>query len=260
MKHGRNIEKPKDFKQSMKNILMFLTPFYKGIIVSIILAFIGSIFSIIGPDKIKEITNTIVLGLQTGIDLGKIKNIAIFLITIYIIGAIANYLVNYIMATITNKFSKNLRNKISEKINKLPLCYFDKTAYGDILSRVTNDVDTMSQMIQQGVGSLVSNITLLIGSVFMMFYTNYILAITAIGASLFGFLFMVIILMKSQKYFVEFQNSLGDLNGQIEETYTGHNIVKVYNGYDKEVETFDNIATTSTTIIVSNVLKTCSNV
>ena len=241
MKHGRNIEKPKDFKQSMKNILMFLTPFYKGIIVSIILAFIGSIFSIIGPDKIKEITNTIVLGLQTGIDLGKIKNIAIFLITIYIIGAIANYLVNYIMATITNKFSKNLRNKISEKINKLPLCYFDKTAYGDILSRVTNDVDTMSQMIQQGVGSLVSNITLLIGSVFMMFYTNYILAITAIGASLFGFLFMVIILMKSQKYFVEFQNSLGDLNGQIEETYTGHNIVKVYNGYDKEVETFDNI-------------------
>ena len=100
MKHGRNIEKPKDFKQSMKNILMFLSPFYKGIIVSIILAFIGSIFSIIGPDKIKEITNTIVLGLKTGIDLDKIKSIAIFLIIIYLIGAIANYLVNYIIKEI----------------------------------------------------------------------------------------------------------------------------------------------------------------
>ena len=241
MRHGKTAEKPKNFKQSMKNIFIFLSPFYKGIIVAIILAFIGSIFSIIGPDKIKEITDIIVTGLGTEIDLKKIKSIAIFLITIYLIGAVANYLVNYIMATITNKFSKNLRNEISEKINKLPLNFFDKTAYGDILSRVTNDIDTMSQMIGQGIGSLVSNITLLIGSLFMMFYTNYILAFTAIGASLFGFLFMVIILMKSQKYFIDFQNSLGDLNGQIEETYTGHSIVKVYNGFDREVKTFDDI-------------------
>ena len=241
MKHRGANEKPKDFKKSMKNLLSFLLPYYKGIIIAIILAFVGAIFSIIGPDKIKEITNTIVSGLQIGIDLKKIKNIAIFLITIYIVGAIANYLVNYIMATITNKFSKDLRSKICDKINKLPLGYFDKTSYGDVLSRITNDIDTMSGMINQGIGSLVSNITLLIGSIFMMFYTNYILAITAILASLLGFLLIIIILLKSQKYFLEFQNSLGDLNGQIEETYTGHSIVKVYNGYDYEVNTFDKI-------------------
>ena len=241
MRHGRNIEKPKDFKQSMKHLISFLSPFYKGIIVAIFLAFIGSVFSIIGPDKIKEITNIIVSGLKTGINLDKIKTLAIFLVIIYVIGALSNYLVNFIMATITNRFSKSLRSKISEKINKLPLNYFDTNSYGDILSRVTNDVDTMSQMINQSIGTLVSSVTLLIGSVFMMFHTNTILAVTAIGASLFGFFFMVIVLMKSQKYFVKFQEELGNLNGQIEETYAGHNIVKVYNGYEKEVNAFDAI-------------------
>ena len=241
MKHGRNNEKPQDFKQSMKYLISFLNPYRKEIIIAIILAFISSIISIIGPDKIKEVTNIIVSGMSSQIDLKKIKDLAIFLIIIYIIGAICNYLVNYIMATITNKFAKNIRSKISNKINKLPLKFFDKTSYGDILSRVTNDVDTMSQMINQSIATLVSSLTLLIGSVFMMFYTNYILAITAIGASLIGFIFMVIVLMKSQKYFVDFQNGLGELNGQIEETYAGHNIVKAYNGYEKEVKTFDNI-------------------
>ena len=237
----RNNEKPKDFKKSIKNIFSYLKPYYIYLILAIILSFVGSVFSIIGPDKIKEITNLIVTGLSSNIDMNKIKKIAIFLIIIYLIGAICTYIEHFIMATITNLFTKKIRGEISIKINRLPLKYFDKTSYGDILSRVTNDVDTMSNMISQSIGTLVSSITLLIGSVFMMFYTNYILAIVSIGASLFGFLFMIIVLSKSQKYFVEFQEELGNLNGQIEETYSGHNIVKAYNAIDDEVMEFDTI-------------------
>ncbi len=235
------VEKPKDFKASMKDLIFFLKPYLIPIIIAILLAGIGSLFSIIGPDKIKEITNIIIEGLSTTINLDKIKELATFLITIYVLGAIFVYIEHFIMATVTNKFSKRLRSEISEKINRLPLRYFDKTPYGDILSRVTNDVDTMSQTVNQSIGTLVSSLTLLIGSIFMMFYTNYVLALTAIFSSLFGFLFMMIVLIKSQKYFEEFQEEMGNLNGQIEETYTGHNIVKVYNGFNKECEEFDKI-------------------
>ena len=237
----RNNEKPKDFKKSIKNLLTYLKPYYIYLILAVILSLVGSIISIIGPDKIKEITNLIVSGLTTKIDIKKIKSIAILLITLYLFGGVCTYLEHFIMTTITNRFTKKIRGEISSKINKLPLKYFDNTSYGDILSRVTNDVDTMSQTIGQSVGTLVSNLTLLFGSIFMMFYTNYILAFVAIGASLFGFLFMIIVLSKSQKYFVEFQEELGNLNGQIEETYSGHNIVKAYNGIDLEIQEFDNI-------------------
>ena len=240
MRPGK-IEKAKDFKGSLTKLLKYLKPFYALLVLAIILALVGSIFSIIGPDKIKEITNLIVLGLKDGIDLVKIKKIALFLIIIYLIGAVSSYVEHFIMATITNKFTKKLRNEISIKINKLPLKYFDNTTYGDVLSRVTNDVDTMSNMLSQSVGTLVSSITLLIGSVFMMFYTNYILALVSIFASLFGFLFMVIVLAKSQKYFSKFQEELGELNGHIEETYSGHDIIKTYNGIDLEVKEFDKI-------------------
>ena len=240
MKHGK-IEKPKNFKKSFKNFFLYLKPFYIKLIIAFVLSFISSIFSIIGPDKIKEITNLIVEGINTNINLTKIKEIAIFLAIIYVIGAICHYLEHYIMAYITNLFTKKLRSEISLKINNLPLKYFDNNAYGDILSRVSNDVDTMSGMISQSIGSFVSNLTLLIGSVFMMFYTNYILAIVAILGSLFGFLFMIIVLSKSQKYFIEFQEELGNLNGHIEETYSGHNIVKVYNGESKEIKEFETI-------------------
>ena len=237
----KNMEKPKNFKKSILKLISYLKPYLVPIIISVLLAFVGSIFSIIGPDKIKEITNIIVSGLTSSIDIDKIKSIALFLITIYGIGGICTYLENYIMATITNRFSKKMRGEISDKINSLPLKYFDKTSYGDILSRVTNDVDTMSQTINQSISTLVSSLTLLIGSIFMMFYTNWLLAITAILSSLFGFVFMGIILAKSQKHFEKFQEEMGNLNGQIEETYTGHNIVKVYNGANLEIKEFDEI-------------------
>ena len=234
-------EKPKNFKESMKNLFFFAKPYLKVIILAIILATFGSILSIIGPDKIKAITNTIVIGLQTGIDISKIKEISLFLLILYFLSFLLTYSQHFIMATVTNRFSKSLRGEISEKINKLPLKYFDNNAYGDILSRITNDVDTMSQTLNQSIASLVSNLTLLIGSIIMMFYTNWILAITAILSSLLGFLFMIVILGKSQKYFVSFQKQIGVLNGHIEESYTGHNIVKVYNGYESATKEFEKI-------------------
>ena len=145
------------------------------------------------------------------------------------------------MAIVTNKCAKNLRKDISEKINRLPLKYFDKNSYGDVLSRVTNDVDTIAQSLNQSLGNLVSAITLFFGALIMMFVTDFTMAITAILSSLIGFAFMMVILKRSQKYFNEQQKQLGNLNGHIEEIYGGHNIVKVYNAMDEATDEFDKI-------------------
>lgn len=244
MKPGRrmgSLEHAKDFKKSMLNLIKYCNPYLIAILVAVTLAMISSILSIIGPDKLKEITNIITNGLMTGIDMDKVKNIAIVLIIIYGLSAIFGYIQHYIMATVTNKFSKQLRKEITIKINNMPLKYFDKNSYGDILSRVTNDVDTLSQTLNQSLSGLVSSITLLIGSIFMMFITNGIMAITAIISSIIGFVFMIMIIGRSQKYFEALQNELGDLNGHIEEIYSGHNVVKVYNGVENANKEFDRI-------------------
>ena len=143
------------------------------------------------------------------------------------------------MAGISNKFSKNLRDDISQKINRLPLKYFDNHIYGDILSRITNDVDTINNALQNSIVSLISAFALLIGALIMMFYTNWIMALTTIISTFIGFLLLLIILAKSQKYFNERQTALGDLNGHIEEIYSNHNIVKVYNGQKDSNLKFD---------------------
>ena len=174
-------------------------------------------------------------------DMERIKSIASFLTILYIISAILGYIQAFIMATVSNDYAKNLRSSISKKINKLPLSYFDSHETGDILSRVTNDVDTMAQSMNQSLSSLVTNLTLFFGSVVMMFVTNWIMAITAILASLFGFIFMGAILSKSQKYFTRRQEELGKLNAHIEEIYSGHNVVKAYNGETKAIEEFDKL-------------------
>ena len=163
-------------------------------------------------------------------NIDKIKNIAILLICIYLISAIFEYFEAILMTDVSNNFARKLRGNISSKINKLPLKYFDKHVIGDILSRVTNDVDTIAQSMNQSLSTLVSAITLFVGTIIMMFVTNSVMAITAILASLFGFVFMSLVLSKSQKYFVAKQNELGALNGHIEEVYSGLNVVKTYNG------------------------------
>ena len=243
MRNGRRgpQEKAKDFKKSILDLIKYCKPYFIPVLVSIILALISSILSIIGPDKLRKITNLITEGLMGSINLSKIKEIAIFLIIIYVISAILGYLEQYIMAIVTNKFSKQLRKEIIEKINNIPLAYFDKTSYGDILSRVTNDVDTLSMTLNQSLGNLVSSITLLIGSTIMMFVTNGIMTLTAILSSVFGFVFMTLIISKSQKYFARLQDEIGELNGHIEEMYSGHNVMKVYNGVDNANEKFNEI-------------------
>ena len=186
------------------------------------------------PKSIQEIV-------RPKIDFTAIKKLAIFLGIVYLASALFSFFQHFIMATVSNNFAKNLREKIIIKINKLPLKYFDKNSTGDILSRVTNDVDTVSQTMSQSIGSLVGAITLLIGSVLMMFITNWVMALAAIISSLIGFSLMAIILKKSQKYFLARQEELGNMNGHIEEIYSGHNVVKVYNGKRESDEKFDKL-------------------
>ena len=174
-------------------------------------------------------------------NIDKIKNIAILLICIYLVSAIFEYFEAILMTDVSNNFARKLRGNISSKINKLPLKYFDKHVIGDILSRVTNDVDTIAQSMNQSLSTLVSAITLFVGTIIMMFVTNSVMAITAILASLFGFVFMSLVLSKSQKYFVAKQNELGALNGHIEEVYSGLNVVKTYNGEKTSNEKFDEL-------------------
>jgi len=175
------------------------------------------------PESIKKVVSPIM-------DIDAIKSIVIFLATLYILSALFTFLESISMTVVANKFAYSLRARIISKINKLPLKYFDTHKTGDVLSRVTNDVDTIAQSMNQSLASLVSAITLFIGTTIMMFYTNALMAITAILASLIGFVLMMLILSKSQKYFADRQKELGALNGHIEEVYSGLNIVKAYNG------------------------------
>ena len=240
-KKPAKVTKETNLKQSLLKLFNYIKRYLPLIIPALILAIISSIFSIIGPDKLSDITDEITKGLITGINLDKVKEIGIFLITIYSLGAIFSYIQGFIMAIVTNRCAKKLRTEISDKINKLPLKYFDKNSYGDVLSRVTNDVDTIAQSLNQSLGNLVSATTLFIGAIIMMFVTNVTMAITAILASLIGFIIMSLILKNSQKYFNEQQKQLGSLNGHIEEVYSGHNIVKVYNAMNEEEQEFDKI-------------------
>ena len=186
------------------------------------------------PDSIKSI-------IEPKMNVTELRNKSIVLGIIYLFGALFSYIVGLLMAVIANKFAKKLRTDISIKINKLPLRYFDSHETGDVLSRVTNDVDSIGMNISQSLSSLVSNVTLFLGSIVMMFVTNWIMAFTAIGASIIGFLFSFILLRKSQKYFVERQEELGRLNGHIEEIYSGHNVVKTCNGSSEALKEFDEI-------------------
>lgn len=177
--------------------------------------------------------------IEPTMNLTKIKKIAILLLIMYVSSALFTYVQSICMATVSNNFAKKLRSRISNKINTLPLKYFDKHAIGDILSRITNDVDTIAQSMNQSLASLVSSVTLFVGTIIMMFITNWILASTAILASFIGFIGMILILKNSQKYFAERQEQLGNLNGHIEEIYSGINIVKTYNGKEEADKKFD---------------------
>ena len=348
---GAPVEKPKNFKLALKKLISYLKDYQALIVCSIILAIVSSVLSIVGPDKLKDLTNEISLGLgvntenikllqediqkdlilepnlnyyelnilnseekdeynnyinsdnkelllndlnsnikllllkdtkinnieitredklevislmskidstkkelpkeidnlsdnlqkllKPSINFKNIKNIGLTLLILYITSAIFSYIQNYLMIITSNGFAFSLRTKISKKINKLPLKYFDSTSYGDVLSRVTNDVDTINMSLHNSLGTLVSAIALLFGSLFMMFKTNYILALTSIFSSFIGFAFISVITKRSQKYFVKRQSELGKLNGHIEEIYSNQIVVKVYNGEEDALLKFN---------------------
>lgn len=241
-KNSNMNDKAKDFRTSIIKLIKYCKPFYKIIIVALICASISSIFTIIGPDKLSDLTDLITAGMASGgIDVDAILKICFFLLTIYIIGAFLNFVQGLLMTKATQKTSKMLRNDISKKINVLPVGYYHKTSFGDVLSRVTNDVDIIGETMQRSISQLVSAITLLLGAIFMMFTTNVILTITAIITSSLGFLLMKFIMNKSQKYFLAEQNYLGEINGHIEEIYSGHQVVRNYNAEKQVTKAFDKI-------------------
>ena len=322
-RHGNvrgKIEKPKDLKSSIKRLTKELKDFKFLIGLSIVLAILGSILTIITPNKLSDMVDEISLGIKPRVeniepiakniqkgmknrklapitidgveisledqmefakimqknqgknmdmknlskedqlkelkklesfpksikkviepkmDLEKIKNIAIVVALLYFISSFFTFIQSISMTEVANRFAKKLRNSISEKINRLPLTFFDKNSVGDILSRVTNDIDTIAQSMNQSLASLFSSIVQFLGTIIMMFYTNWQMAVTAIVSSTFGFIFMFLIIGKSQKYFSMRQKSLGKLNGHIEEVYSGLNIVKSYNAKNYVLDKFD---------------------
>ena len=291
---GRNFEKSKDFKGSMKRLLSNLRPWRVMLFIALALAMISAILALISPNKLSDLADMITDGLTPQItektimeimtdpsisnedkatlqslmtsssedtdeilvkldelpkpiyekikpqmDIAKIKRLSFILAIIYIVSALMSFIQSLILSTISNRFAQSLRSRISNKINLLPLSYFDKHETGDVLSRITNDVDTIAQHLNQSLSVLVTSLTLFLGSIIMMFITNWIMALTAIVSSLIGFAFMGKILSKSQKYFTQRQKQLGNLNGHIEEIYSGHNVVKAYNGEETAIKEFD---------------------
>ncbi len=244
------VEKPKNFKETMSKLIQYCKSYLPAIIIALVAAAAGTILQIVGPDKLKDMTNEISKGLPSliggvpvmnSIDMDAVADIAWLLVVFYAGSMLLNLSQSLMMATVTQRISKRMRSDISRKINRLPLKYFDSTSHGDVLSRVTNDVDTIGQTLNQSIGTMVTSITMLFGSFVMMFYNNWIMALTAVGSSVIGFVLMMLIMRKSQKYFAVQQKELGRINGHIEEIYTGHNVVKVYNGSKDAKKTFEEI-------------------
>lgn len=241
-------EKPKKFKKTIKELLKYLKPYVPWILIAVVASVLATILQIIGPDKLKLITDEITKGLPkivdgkpvvSAIDMDAVKSIAMMLAIFYGSSMLLNLLQRLIMADLTQKISKIFREKIASKVNKLPFSYFYKTSYGDVLSRATNDVDTLGQSLNRSVGTLLTSIVMLIGTLVMMIYNSWILAITTILSSLIGFVAIIIIMKKSQKYFKAQQENLGDINGQIEEVYTGHDTIKAYNAGAMAIDEFE---------------------
>lgn len=222
-------------------------PYLKGFQLPLLIAFVGaavsSIITVYGPDKLKEITNLITEGMRSQIDLKSISNIALFLVILYAAGALLNYVQSFIISSVIQHFSKRLRTAIAEKINKLPLRYFDSHSQGDTLSRVTNDVDTVGQSLNQSLGTVISSSLLLIAVLFMMFYNNVVLSFVTIGSVLIGFAFVALIMGKSQRFFRAQQENLASVNGYVEEMYSGHNVIVSYNATDESKVAFQTLNT-----------------
>ena len=250
--HGRALaEKPKNFRRAILQLFRFLKPLFVMIAVALLFAIAGTVLNLTGPNFLGDLTaviqNAFAYRPDLGdyavqpIDMAEVFRLSILLVCIYGAGLICSYIQGLLMATVTQKNARSLRTAISEKINRLPLQYFDRHAVGDVLSRVTNDVDIIGQTLNQSVATFFTAVVMLVGSVVMMFVTNWIMALTAILASLIGFVLMFRIMGRSQKYFARQQRYLGEIDGHIEEVYAGHNVVKAYNAERMVKNTFNEI-------------------
>ena len=198
-------EKAKNSKAAFNNLHLYLKKHIPAIVISLIMGMAGSIISVIGPDKLSDIVNEISKGLFGPMDLDKIKSVCILMMVLYLLSWVFGYLQGFIMITVTQRVTKTLRKDISRKINRIPLRYFDKNSFGDVLSRVTNDVDTIGQTLSQSIGQLISSVTLFFGALIMMLITNVLMTVAAIASAIIGFIFMMTIMKKSQKHFVSQQ-------------------------------------------------------
>ena len=235
--------KPKEFKKSIAKLGKYLKAYWIGIIVALVFAVLGTVLSIFAPKIFQLIGNEIVeaLGADVPIDMARVGAIAVWLIVLYVASALFNFIQSIVMSVISVNISRRMRNDLSDKINKLPLSYFDRQSFGDILSRVTNDVDLIGQTLNQSLSQLVSSFTLIVGIIIMMFTISWQLTLVELVSVPVSFLLVMIIVKISQKHFRRQQNALGDINGIVEEIYSSHNVVKVFNGQEKAEREFEEI-------------------
>ena len=237
--------KAKDFKKGFKRFIKYLAPFYVGLIIAILLSVVSTVCAILGPDILGDMTDvcsTPLFGIP--IDFAKINYYGIVLVCLYIASAVFEYFQGFITGIISARIGYKMRLEISNKINNLPLKYFNKKSYGDTLSRITNDVDTIAQSLNQSLAQIISSITTVIGIIIIMFTISWQLTLTSLLCIPIGLIAVALIVKKSQKYYKTQQKTLGALNGHIEEIYSNHNIVKAYNGIEQESEKFNNLNNT----------------
>ena len=236
---GGNGEKAKNVTVAWVKLLRYSKKYWPAMITAFVCATLGMVLTLLGPGKLSEMTDLIRDGLKTGIDMNAVAQIGMALIVLYGLSAVLAFTQGIVMATATQKVSKSMRRDISSKINCLPIGYYNRIATGDVLSRITNDVDTIAQSLNQSVGNIVSSFTLLAGSLIMMLKTNGIMTLAAVLPTMFGFGLMIFIMGQSQKYFARQQKHLGEVNGHVEEIYAGHITVKAYNGETSAKKTFE---------------------
>lgn len=223
-------EKAENFSENWKKLLNYSRNHWIALLVAVVLALGGNILTVIAPARLGQMTNAISDGIESSINMELITSIGLSLVLLYGLGGLFTLIQGWIMVSVTQNISKSLRTDITDKINKLPMAYFSNTTVGDTLSRITNDVDTIGRALNMSVQNLISSGTMLIGSLVMMLITDWRMTLTAIGATLIGMVLMALIMGRSQKFFVAQQGQLGAINGLIEESYSGHTIVKAYNG------------------------------
>lgn len=236
---GRAPEKSKDFKGAWRKLLRLCRGYLPAICIALVCAVGGTVLTLLGPEQLKKLTNVITEGILTGIDLNAVSDIGALLVCFYAASMLLSSVQSWTLTTVTQRVARQMRADISAKINRLPMAYFNRTSTGDILSRVTNDVDTIGQSLKNSFGALVSSVVQMLGALVMMLLNDAAMTGTAIGATVLGFGLMFFIMSRSQKYFLRQQRSLGGLNGHIEEIYSGHTVVKAYNGERAAREEFN---------------------